>query len=109
MTSFDFDALPPHEQSLLKLISSVNGTCEMDAMGIEKACSIRFGTATYPKIKAIADLSGNSMNLVINDLIEVAYGVIMENATEESSDKLFETECLVREDWTNESLKKEQK
>lgn len=104
-----FDERPQHEQRLMMLIGGITGNYKSDYHGMEKAMSVRLNANNYPRVKALADLSGNSMNLVINDLIEVAYGVIMENATEESSDKLFETECLVREDWTNESLKKEQK
>lgn len=98
MTSFDFDALPPHEQSLLKLISSVNGTCEMDAMGIEKACSIRFGTATYPKIKAIADLSGNSLNIIVNELVQVAIGTLISNMNEEEIKTLIDASKVIEQE-----------
>lgn len=98
MTSFDFDALPPHEQSLLKLISSVNGTCEMDAMGIEKACSIRFGTATYPKIKAIADLSGNSLNIIVNELVQVAIGTLISNMNEEEVKTLIDASKVIEQE-----------
>ena len=98
MTSFDFDALPPHEQSLLKLISSVNGTCEMDAMGIDKACSIRFGTATYPKIKAIADLSGNSLNIIVNELVQVAIGTLISNMNEEEIKTLIDASKVIEQE-----------
>ena len=98
MTSFDFDALPPHEQSLLNLISSVNGTCEMDAMGIEKACSIRFGTATYPKIKAIADLSGNSLNIIVNELVQVAIGTLISNMNEEEIKTLIDASKVIEQE-----------
>ena len=98
MTSFDFDALPPHEQSLLKLISSVNGTCEMDAMGIEKACSIRFGTDNYPKIKAIADLSGNSLNIIVNELVQVAIGTLISNMNEEEIKTLIDASKVIEQE-----------
>lgn len=105
----EFDERLPHEQRLLMLVSGINGKYKSDYMGMEKAMSVRLNANNYPRVKALADLSGNSMNLVINDLIEVAYGVIMENASEESGDKLFETECLVREEWSKEYVPREQK
>lgn len=106
----EFDERAPHEQRLMMLIGGINGNYKSDYMGMEKAMSVRLNANNYPRVKALADLSGNSMNLVINDLIEVAYGVIMENASEESSDKLFETECSVRSEWTTDYVaNKEQK
>ena len=104
-----FEERPQHEQRLMMLIGGITGNYKSDYMGMEKAMSVRLNANNYPRVKALADLSGNSMNLVINDLIEVAYGAIMENAKEESSDTLFKTECLIREEWTNEYSKKEQK
>lgn len=103
----EFDDRNRYEQRLMMLVGGINGTYKTDYIGMEKAMSIRFNSANYPRVKALADLSGNSLNSVVNDLVEVAYGVIMQNATEESSDKLFETECLIREEWANEYQKKE--
>lgn len=100
----DFEERAPHEQRLMMLIGGINGNYKSDYMGMEKAMSVRLNANNYPRVKALSDLSGNSMNLVINDLIEVAYGVIMENASEESGDKLFETECSVRDEWTKEYI-----
>ena len=104
-----FEERPQHEQRLMMLIGGITGNYKSDYMGMEKAMSVRLNANNYPRVKALADLSGNSMNLVINDLIEVAYGAIMENAKEENSDTLFNAECLIREEWTNEHLKKGQK
>lgn len=100
----EFEERAPHEQRLMMLIGGINGNYKSDYMGMEKAMSVRLNANNYPRVKALSDLSGNSMNLVINDLIEVAYGVIMENASEESGDKLFETECSVRDEWTKEYI-----
>lgn len=105
----EFDERSPHEKRLLMLIGGIEGNYKSDYHGMEKAMSVRLNHGNYPRVKALADLSGNSMNLVINDLIEVAYGAIMENASEESGDKLFETECLVREEWAKEYVPREQK
>lgn len=100
----EFDERAPHEKRLMMLIGGITGNYKSDYFGMEKAMSVRLNSSNYPRVKALADLSGNSMNLVINDLIDVAYGVVMENASEESSDKLFETECSIREDWTKEYI-----
>lgn len=100
----EFDERNKHEQRLMMLIGGITGNYKVDYMGMEKAMSVRLNAGNYPKVKALSELSGNSMNLVINDLIEVAYGSIMENAPEESSDKLFDTECSIREQWTNEVM-----
>lgn len=98
MDSFEYNSLPPHERSLQNLIASVNGTCDMDAMGIEKACSIRFGTATYPKIKAIADLSGNSLNIVVNELVQVALGTLIANMSDEEIKTLIDASSVVEQE-----------
>ena len=98
MDSFEYNSLPPHERSLQNLIASVNGTCDMDSMGIEKACSIRFGTATYPRIKAIADLSGNSLNIVVNELVQVALGTLIENMSDEEIKTLIDTSSVIEQE-----------
>lgn len=89
MESFDYNSLPPHEQSLLKLIASVNGKCDMDAMGIEKACSIRFG---------IADLSGNSLNIVVNELVQVALGTLITNMSDEETKTLLDASNVIEQE-----------
>lgn len=105
----DFDDRPEYEQRLMMLIGGITGNYKTDYMGMEKAMSVRFNASNYPKVKALSDLSGNSINLVVNDLIEVAYGVIMENASDESGEQLFRTECSIREEWANEYQKKDKK
>ena len=104
MESFDYNSLPPHEQSLLKLIASVNGKCDMDAMGIEKACSIRFGTTTYPKIKAIADLSGNSLNIVVNELVQVALGTLITNMSDEETKTLLDASNVIEQEMYSKAM-----
>lgn len=95
----EFAERPEHEQRLMLLLAGINGNYKTDYTGVEKAMSIRFSGANYPKVKALSELSGNSLNVVVNDLVEVAYGVLMANASEESADTLFKTECLIRDEW----------
>ena len=61
----EYEDAKPHEQSLMHLMSCVNGKYESDYMGLQKAQSIRFTYDTYPKVKALADMSGNSLNIVL--------------------------------------------
>ncbi len=87
------------EQKLLMLMGGVNGNYKTDYQGVEKTQSIRFTAGTYPKVKALAELSGNSINSVVNDLVDVAYGAIMENLSEDDSNKLFDKECKIRSEF----------
>lgn len=105
----DYDDFLPHEQSLLHLMSCVNGKYKSDYWGVQKTQSIRFTTDTYPKIKALADMSGNSINVIVNDLVKLAYGVVMENLGEKDSDILFAEECRIRKEWLDDYQPKEQK
>ena len=96
------------EQKLLMLMGGVSSKYKADYFGMEKSQSIRFTSSSYPKVKALAELSGNSVNTIVNDMIEVAFGAIMENLSEEDSDKLFNKECLIREEWLKAYQPKEQ-
>jgi hypothetical protein len=105
MENFDFDSLPPHEQSLIKLIGSINGTCTMDAMGMEKACSIRFDHTNFPKLKAVSNLSGNSLNIIANEVVRVGFGTIMANMSDEEIKILLNEADSVMKEWQLESKK----
>ena len=43
---------------------------------MEKAITIRLNVLNAPKVEALAELSGLSKNLLINDLLTVAFGVL---------------------------------
>ena len=105
----DYDDFLHHEQSLLHLMSCVNGKYKSDYWGVQKTQSIRFTTDTYPKIKALADMSGNSINVIVNDLVKLAYGVVIENLGEKDSDTLFAEECRIRKELLDDYQPKEQK
>lgn len=104
-----FVDLSEHEQLLLKLISGATGDYQTsDGIGASKGVTVRFNSITYPKIKALADLSGNSLNSVVNDLVEVAYGVMLDNMKDETVQILNQAESVVLgEVWGN--VHKEQK
>lgn len=105
----DFEQRPPHEQRLLMLIGGVAGKYKTDYMGMERPLSIRLNCKTYPMVKALSNLSTNSMNLVINDLIEVAYGVMLENMAEEEAKVLIAEQNKINDEWIAEYQVKEDK
>lgn len=95
----EFDDRSNSEQRLLMLIGGINGKYKSDYHGMEKAQSIRFSSTNYPRVKALSDLSGNSINSVVNDLVEVAYGVIQQNADDASSQKLSDAVSSAWQEW----------
>lgn len=107
----EFMDLSEHEQLLLKLIGGATGDYQTsDGIGASKGVTVRFNSITYPKIKALADLSGNSLNSVVNDLVEVAYGVMIDNMKDETVQILNQAEAVVLgEVWGNAQSNKEQK
>jgi hypothetical protein len=106
----EFFDLSEHEQLLLKLISGANGNYQtLEGIGASKGVTVRFNSITYPKIKALADLSGNSLNSVVNDLVEVAFGIMIDNMSEDTASKLFEAERAVLSDVWGTPQSKEKK
>lgn len=96
---FDYS---PHEQSLLHLMSCVNGSYKSDYLGMHKTNSIRFTVETYPMVKALAEMSGNSINIIVNQMIKVAHGVLGENLKPEELEELQQKESEIYRDWMNE-------
>ena len=86
----EYNAMPQHEKSLADLVSSVSGQCSKDVVAADKSCTIRLTYQTYPQVKAIVDLSGNSLNTVVNDMLIVALGYIKEEMGEEALKSLLE-------------------
>lgn len=105
----EFDDRPAYEQRLMMLIGGVSGKYKTEYVGMERAMSIRLNAKSYPMVKALSNLSDNSMNTVINDLIEVAFGVMVENMKESDSDVLFEEQSKVMAEWMDEYQLKEKK
>ena len=83
----DIDDFTQTEQKIMALMSAVEGKYHTDYLGMEKAITIRLNLLNAPKVEALAELSKLSKNLLINDLISVAFGVLEENLSEESHKK----------------------
>lgn len=105
----DFDDYTRAEQKLIMLMGAVKGTYETDYFGMEKAITVRANVINAPKIDALAELSGLSKNIVINDLLELAFGVLQENLKDEDAQKFTELERKKMEEWMDQSKSKEQK
>ena len=105
----DLDDFTKGEQKLMALMAGVQGNYETDYMGMEKAITIRANVINAPKIDALAELSGLSKNLVINDLLELAFYVLQDNLKEEDAQKFLELESQKMEEWMSQYKAKESK
>ncbi len=107
MNQHDFDLLPSHEKSLMNIISSIKGECSMDAFGMEKACSIRFDHRNYPQLKAISNLSGNSLNIVANEVVRIGLGLIIENMDGADASMLSAESEKIFNEWMSDTMKED--
>lgn len=100
--SKNYDAIPPHQRSLDRIIDSMRQDPPNYISGLEKTTTIRFNDQTYPRIKAIANLSGNSLNSVVNELVQVAIGEVLSSMTHEESTRFAKESLTVHEEWIEE-------
>lgn len=105
----DLDDFTKGEQKLMALMAGVQGNYETDYMGMEKAITIRANVINAPKIDALAELSGLSKNLVINDLLELAFYVLQDNLKEEDAERFSKLESQKMEEWMSQYRVKESK
>ena len=85
----NFDSLPPHERTLQYLVASITETPYVDDSSThEKSTTVRFNYNNYSKVKAIANLSGNSLSSVVNDLVQVAHASVIANLSDEEIDRM---------------------
>lgn len=98
----DLDDYTKGEQKLMALMAGVQGNYQTDYMGMEKAITIRANVVNTPKIDALAELSGLSKNLVINDLLELAFYVLEENLKDEDLERFKNAEGKYMRDWVEQ-------
>jgi len=98
-----YDNLEPHEQITQDLISSVNGTCKMDGFGMEKSVSVRYDYYNYPHLKAISNLSGNSINIIANRLVKLGLATMQAEMKPEEFEKLDKEAKAVFDAWLKEA------
>ena len=80
----NYEKIPPHQRSLVDLVESISGRCSKDIVAADKVCTVRLTYETYPQVKAIVDLSGNSLNTVVNELLTVALAAVISNMKDEA-------------------------
>lgn len=86
MDMFDiekYEKMKPHERSLVDLVESISGQCSKDIIAVDKSCTIRLNYDVYPTVKAMVDLSGNSLNTVVNELLTVSLAAVVSNLNKE--------------------------
>jgi hypothetical protein len=83
----------------MALMAAVEGNYKTDYLGMEKAITIRLNVLNAPKVEALAELSGLSKNLLINDLLTVAFGVLEENLSDNSHEKFIDAVSQKYQSW----------
>lgn len=98
----NYDSIPPHERSLKRIVDSMREDPPVQTSGLEKTSTIRFNDQTYPRIKAIANISGNSLNSVVNELVQIAVGQVISNMNDEEVTRFAKESVAVLEEWVDE-------
>ena len=80
-------------------MAAVEGNYKTDYLGMEKAITIRLNVLNAPKVEALAELSSLSKNLLINDLLTVAFGVLEENLSDKSHEKFIDAVNQKYQSW----------
>ena len=86
MENFDiekYEMMKPHERSLLDLVESISGRCSKSIVTVDKTCTIRLNYDVYPQVRAMVELSGNSLNTVVNELLTVSLAAVTSNLDDE--------------------------
>lgn len=105
----DLDDYTQGEQKLMALMAGVQGNYQTDYMGMEKPITIRANVINAPKIDALSELSGLSKNLVINDLLELAFYVLQDNLKDEDAERFSQLETKKMEEWMSQYRAKDDK
>lgn len=98
----DLDDYTRAEQKLLMLMAGVRGEYKTDYFGMEKAITVRLNCNNAPAVDALAELSNLSKNLVINDLLDLAFGVLEENLSPEDKQKFITTLNRKHGEWLDD-------
>jgi hypothetical protein len=101
-----FADLPRHEQSLDMLIGAVNGTRQGDPRGLEHSLSTRLDVYNYPRVKTLSILSNSSMNLIINNMLEVGYATMLERMSAEDREYIETAVLATSHTWITKEMEK---
>lgn len=107
----DLDDYTKSEQDLLMLMGGLRKNYKTDYVGVEKAISVRLDCLNAPMVEAYAELSGLSKNLVINQFLQMAFNVFLENLSDEDYKLFMEMNSQKCSEWlqglANENKAKE--
>lgn len=87
------------ERKLMALMAGVKGDYKTDYQGLEKPITIRLNANNVPKVDALAELSKLSKNLLLNDLIDLAFYVLEQNLSDEDAEKFYSATNKHMEEW----------
>lgn len=93
--------------SLYNLNTGLYGKKSGGGSQLEHQLSVRLDMFNYPRVKAISELSGSSMNSIINDLLELGYSTMLSSIKDETDLNTFKSHVLSAGDkWYREQTEK---
>lgn len=105
-SAVEFNEMSRQEQSLDLLTSALYGGKKVGGSPIEHSLSIRLDIYNYPRIKTLSDLSGSSMNNIINAMLDVAYATTLKEMNEGDAQLLKEHVLATSHNWISEHMEK---
>ena len=105
-SALEFNEMTRQEQSLDLLTSALYGAKKSGGSQIEHSLSIRLDMYNYPRIKTLSDLSGSSMNNIINAMLDVAYATTLEKMNEGDVELLKDHVLATSHSWISEQMEK---
>lgn len=105
-SAIEFNEMSRQEQSLDLLTSAVHGAKKSGGSQIEHSLSIRLDVYNYPRIKTLSDLSGSSMNSIINSMLDVGYATMLSSMSEQDADHLKGLIQATSHNWISEHMEK---
>ena len=98
--------VPRYDQNLELLTSALYGAKKVGSSQLEHSLSIRLDIFNYPRVKTLSDLSGTSMNSIINSMLDVAYATTIESMAEGDAQLLKDHVLATGHNWISEQTEK---
>jgi hypothetical protein len=105
-SAIEFNEMSRHDQSLEALTSVLHGAKRSGGSPVEHSLSIRLDIYNYPRVKTLSELSGSSMNQIINDMLDVAYATTLSAMNEADATALKQHVQATSHNWLREQEKK---
>ena len=98
--------VPRYNDNLDLLTSALYGAKKVGSSQLEHSLSIRLDIFNYPRVKTLSDLSGTSMNNIINAMLDVAYATTIESMPEGDAQLLKDHVLATGHNWISEQTEK---